>query len=81
MTEDIWHTLVVRAWRDRDGLKVRFMADHGDLGLPSAAVDATVDAAVARFVAWLEHVDSEGRPRQRDSGDDATTTPGNTIPS
>jgi hypothetical protein len=58
MTEQIWNTMIVRAWRDRDGLKIRFMAVNANLSSHSMAVEATVEAAARRFDEWLLSVDT-----------------------
>lgn len=57
MTEQTWHTIVVRAWRDRDGLKIRFMAENANRLSTSVAVEATVESATLRFIDWLHSVD------------------------
>jgi hypothetical protein len=57
MTE-IWHTIIVRAWRDRDGLKIRFMAENANQPSHSLAVEASVEAAARRFDEWLLSVDA-----------------------
>lgn len=49
MTNPVWSTLLVRAWRDPDGLKVRFVSADAD----GAAVETTHDDAVRRFDRWL----------------------------
>ena len=58
MTEQIWHTIIVRAWRDRDGLKIRFMAENANQPSHSLAVEASVEAAARRFDEWLSSVDT-----------------------
>jgi hypothetical protein len=58
MTEQIWHTMIVRAWRDRDGLKIRFMAGTATQSSHSVAVEATVEAAARRFRDWLLSVEA-----------------------
>ncbi|WP_158292816.1 MULTISPECIES: hypothetical protein [Kribbella] len=57
MTEQIWHTLIVRAWHDRDGFKVRFIVQTGQLP-PSTAVEGSVEAACRRFDAWLRSAEA-----------------------
>lgn len=85
MAEEIWHTMVVRAWRDRDGLKIRFMAEDANRFSTSVAVEATVESATHRFVEWLLSVDSAstraagggssgGEQRGATHGEDAGTT-------
>ena len=58
MTEQIWHTIIVRAWRDRDGLKIRFMAENSNHPSHSLAVEASIEAAARRFAEWLLRVDA-----------------------
>ncbi|WP_460655137.1 hypothetical protein [Kribbella endophytica] len=53
MTEQLWHTMIVRVWRDRDGLKIRFTTDDRRPG----PVEATVEAACRHFESWLRTVD------------------------
>jgi hypothetical protein len=58
MTEPMWHTLIVRAWRDGDGFKVRFTTRSGDQPR-STAVDVSVEAACRRFDAWLRSAEAD----------------------
>jgi hypothetical protein len=88
MEPPVWHNLVVRLWRDGDGLKVRFLASR-DGGRPATLTLATsVDAAAREFEAWLHSIDPDDPPPdpadhltppvhvQRDGrrGDDAAAT-------
>jgi site-specific recombinase XerC len=58
MNEQIWHTIIVRAWRDRDGLKIRFMSEDANQSGHSTAVEASIEAAARRFGRWLLSVDA-----------------------
>jgi hypothetical protein len=60
MTIQVWHTLVVRAWRDHNGLKVRFLAVEPTRHTRSLAVETTEANAIARFASWLTLLASEG---------------------
>ncbi|WP_448004483.1 hypothetical protein [Agromyces bauzanensis] len=89
MTEQAWHTIVVRAWRDRDGLKIRFMAENANRLSTSVAVEATVESATLRFSDWLHSIDGTSTPpadlatsvgqREPTRGEDAGTTSGKTA--
>lgn len=86
MTEQLWHTMIVRVWRDRDGLKIRFTAEDRHQPPRPVAVEGSVDAACERFHAWLETVVSsppEAMPdpvrRRRTQHDDGQETGGQTT--
>jgi hypothetical protein len=61
MEEQHWSTLIVRLWRDADGLKVRFMATDARGHLRSVAVEASVASAASRFQEWLATVSAYPR--------------------
>lgn len=61
MEEQHWSTLIVRLWRDADGLKIRFMATDSRGELHSVAVEASAASAAQRFEEWLAAVSA--RPR------------------
>jgi hypothetical protein len=73
--DDTWITIVVRAWADVGGLRIRLLrADSA--GARDDQVVASVDQAAARLTAWLRSATTrQGRAEGRDqdaAGDDAS---------
>ena len=66
MEPQVWHTLVVRLWRDGDGLKVRFLAGPTGQGPSNVMLATSVDAATRQFEQWLRATapDSGGTTRE-----------------
>ncbi len=58
MTEQIWHTMIVRVWRDHDGLKIRFTVEDQQQPPRSVAVESSIEAACRQFGDWLRSVDT-----------------------
>jgi hypothetical protein len=90
----VWHTLVIRLWRDGDGLKVRFLASQTGQRLSSLTLATSVESAARQFEQWLRSTDPDaGRiddgqaassrrtaplERRRRRGDDGGATAANT---
>lgn len=53
MEPQVWHTLVVRLWRDGDGLKIRFAAGTTGQRPTSLAIATSVESATRQFEEWL----------------------------
>lgn len=66
MITPAWRSLLVRVWRDRDGLKIRFVAVDGRSRQPAFTVLTSVESAVEQFGAWLNSEDDQpaGDPQQ-----------------
>jgi hypothetical protein len=64
-----WCTVIVRAWRDGDGLKVRLLkiGSSGD----EAAVETSVVAASRRLATWLSVVEQDPPTSSSDARPDA----------
>lgn len=61
MTRPTGYTvIVVRAWRDRDGLKIRMAARSGPEAAGVTAVETSAEAALARFDLWIRDVEEFG---------------------
>lgn len=63
MENQVWHTLVVRLWRDGDGLKVRFLASRTDRRQTALSVATTPESATEQFARWLESTDRHDNGR------------------
>ena len=75
MEPQIWHTLVVRLWRDGDGLKIRFLSGQIGQRLPNLTVATSVESATRQFEQWVTNADSVDRgsgERQTPAVDGAT---------
>lgn len=59
MEPQVWHTLVVRLWRDGDGLKVRFLASQTGQRLPDLMLATSVESATQQFEMWLRSTDPD----------------------
>jgi hypothetical protein len=84
--EATWLTVLVRAWIDSDGLKIRMLASPDRTAKTVTVVETTPEGASRRLTAWLAALAAEptnrpvtSDPDQRWRGDDSTT-PGNTTP-
>lgn len=83
MEPQVWHTLVVRLWRDGDGLKVRFLAGPTGQRPSNLMLSTSVEAATRQFEQWLRSTgpDAGGTtretPRRRwgDGGGDVPLLP------
>lgn len=73
MEPPVWHNLVVRLWRDGDGLKVRFLAGRNGRRPASLTLATSVESAVHQFEAWLRSIESDGPPPVQTSRPAATT--------
>ena len=62
MEPQVWHTLVVRLWRDGDGLKVRFLASRTGQQPSHPALATSAEAATRQFEQWLRSTSPEGGP-------------------
>ncbi len=62
MEPQVWHILVVRLWRDGDGLKVRFLASQTGQRPSNLSLATSVESATHQFEQWL---------RSSDPGDDS----------
>ena len=88
MEPPVWHNLVVRLWRDGDGLKVRFLASRNGRRPAALTLATSAESAVRQFEAWLRSIDADDPPpdlatleetatrKRRDGrrGDDAAAT-------
>lgn len=75
MESQVWHTLVVRVWRDGDGLKVRFLAGKTGGRQTMQSLATTVEAATGQFNHWLrstghESDDAGGSAPSHEGGDE-----------
>ncbi|MCW2762982.1 MAG: hypothetical protein JWR85_3183 [Marmoricola sp.] len=95
MEPQVWHTLVVRLWRDGDGLKVRFLASQTGR-TPTSRLATSLESAARQFELWLRSTDPDAEsfddgeaparrttPLERRSrrGDDGGATDAKTSPS
>ncbi len=69
MEPPVWHNLVVRLWRDGDGLKVRFLASRNGRRPATLTLATSAESAVHQFEAWLRSIDAD------DPSPDQTTLP------
>jgi hypothetical protein len=74
MEPPVWHNLVVRLWRDGDGLKVRFLAARDGRRPATLTLATSVESAVHQFEAWLRSIDPDA-PAPVQTSDPAATTP------
>jgi len=84
MTPQVWHTLVVRVWRDRDGLKIRFLTVDSRQRARSLAVETSMMAAARRFASWLASIEpvpdpAPGAERSNTHDADAASTKSKTT--
>jgi hypothetical protein len=68
MEPPVWHNLVVRLWRDGDGLKVRFLASRNGRRPATLTLATSRDAAARQFEAWLRSIDAGDRPQDQGDG-------------
>lgn len=68
MEPQVWHTLIVRLWRDGDGLKIRFLTGHTGQRPASLTLATSIESAARQFEQWLRST----------TPDD--TTPDDTMP-
>jgi len=68
METPVWHNLVVRLWRDGDGLKVRFLASRNGRRPVTLTLATSAETAVHQFEAWLRSIGAD------DQSPDQTTT-------
>jgi hypothetical protein len=69
MATSSWCVLIVRAWRDHDGLKIRLLC-NSQVG-HATAVETSIQAACERVAAFLAPVgepDADGPRIQADDG-------------
>ena len=95
MEPPVWHNLVVRLWRDGEGLKVRFLASQDGRRPATLTLATSLESATRQFEEWLRSIDVGDRPQdqtghtdpstqeQRNSrrGDDVGSTGGHTADS
>ncbi|KQV77380.1 hypothetical protein ASC64_00560 [Nocardioides sp. Root122] len=62
MEPPVWHNLVVRLWRDGDGLKVRFLAGRDGRRPATLTLATSVESAVHQFEAWLRSIEQDDAP-------------------
>jgi hypothetical protein len=84
--ETTWLTVLVRAWVDGDGLKIRMHASPESAANMVTVVETTPEDAGRRLVAWLAALAAnpaglplDPDPHRRWPGDDPST-PGDTTP-
>ena len=75
MKPQVWHTLVVRLWRDGDGLKVRFLASPTGQPPSHQMLATTPEAAVAEFARWLCSTEPHDEGFDGTAGTPTGTTP------
>jgi hypothetical protein len=68
MEPPVWHNLVVRLWRDGDGLKVRFLAGRNGRHPATLTLATSVESAVHQFEAWLRSVEQDDAPPVQTTG-------------
>lgn len=58
MEPQVWHNLIVRLWRDSDGLKIRFLVSQTGRPATSTLTLATsIESATRQFEQWLRSID------------------------
>jgi hypothetical protein len=72
MATSTWCVLVVRAWRDRDGLKIRLLC-NSEAGHVTA-VETSIQAACERVASFLAPVDEPDAGGERIQAGDGTVT-------
>ena len=73
MEPPVWHNLVVRLWRDGDGLKVRFLAGRNGRRPATLTLATSVESAVHQFEAWLRSIEPDGSSAVQTSRPETTT--------
>jgi hypothetical protein len=59
MERQVWHTMVIRLWRDGDGLKVRFLAGRTGQSPSALTLETSVESATRQFERWLRSTGPE----------------------
>ena len=75
MKPQVWHTLVVRLWRDGDGLKVRFLASQTGQRPSDLSLATSVESATRQFEQWLRSIEPDDEARRGRAPAPRRTTP------
>ena len=72
MKPQVWHTLVVRLWRDGEGLKLRFLTSQTGQQPANLPIATSFEAATREFELWLRSIEPDN--------EDVTPAPPPTTP-